>query len=212
MVRSGSETGNPASRKSGFGKSRGEKVRVQHPHPLTGARAASRTVRGRSGGKIRESSKHAFVLRGLNTVILFPQMESKRCPKCDITKPIDAFYNNRRGLSGYCKECTHLTQKQWYAANKSKKVEMNRRWRTNHSKRWKAINNAGRALWRAIKAGDVIRSTECSNAIGFGTLRSQKRQIWRNSLFCSLSLAISRTLIIRAWCYSGGNWSHVRHG
>lgn len=43
-------------------------------------------------------------------------LKLKRCPKCNIEKPIDAFYalSKARAMSGYCRECSRKIQREWW--------------------------------------------------------------------------------------------------
>jgi hypothetical protein len=100
-------------------------------------------------------------------------MDSKRCPKCGITKPVAEFYKHHRNVvSGYCKPCCVIVQREWYANNRQRKSQINRTWRLNNSERRKAMNRACGALWRAIKRGEIVRGTICEQCASTQTIEA----------------------------------------
>jgi hypothetical protein len=119
-------------------------------------------------------------------VLMQEQPSAKRCTKCGETKPLEAFYRNRRNRDGRqvsCKACDRAYKR----ANPEKKRDQERRWRARHPEVARAIGKrsrekrreqiketarrasvspAGRAraaLARAIKRGDMVRPDVCED-------------------------------------------------
>ena len=94
-------------------------------------------------------------------------MESKKCSKCGVEKPVEEFGKNRStkdGLSFYCRPCksksdaaSHVKhreerlkkRKEWAENNKERKREMDRVWR--RSNRW--VNKLSNAKARCRRDG-----------------------------------------------------------
>lgn len=86
----------------------------------------------------------------------------KTCPRCQIVKPPEDYYFNRKGkISSYCKPCCGMVQKEWYEKNKARKSEINKGWRKRNPDRRRVMNTACRLLWKAIKQGLVQRGSSC---------------------------------------------------
>jgi len=59
----------------------------------------------------------------------------KVCSKCNIEKPLDDFYldkRNKSGVTGSCKPCYNLNQKKWKESNLNKVKEIQTNWRKNN--------------------------------------------------------------------------------
>jgi len=58
--------------------------------------------------------------------------QEKRCPKCDCTKPLAAFYRDKTrkdGVQRVCKPCTNRAAKEWARANPDKAAASIRKYR-----------------------------------------------------------------------------------
>lgn len=91
-------------------------------------------------------------------------MENKQCCRCSTVKTVGEFYKSKcakDGLSRYCRDCCKIVQKEWATNNRERKRAINKKWVERHSERRKAMNRSTNALWRAIRAGNVIRGTTC---------------------------------------------------
>lgn len=77
-------------------------------------------------------------------------MDSKHCPRCDTTKPVDDFGINRSHPSGrqtYCKLCTSGYRRERYIADPEKQREKSRRWRAENPEKYREL----RANWAREK-------------------------------------------------------------
>jgi len=64
----------------------------------------------------------------------------KQCFICKEIKSLDLFNRNKRtkdGKSSWCITCTKIKNKEWYAANKARKLESTRTWAQNNPDRVK---------------------------------------------------------------------------
>lgn len=85
-------------------------------------------------------------------------METKRCPRCGETKPLNAFYRQSSGAPMTpCIVCKRETNREYFArpgiARKHARLERERFW-----PRYKAR----RILERAIRAGRLVRPAHCT--------------------------------------------------
>lgn len=74
----------------------------------------------------------------------------KRCQKCKIEKPLDAFYrssSSKDGLQKRCKQCQHVDSAERAKKNPAKHAEAVTRWRKNNYEKYKAY----RARWAREK-------------------------------------------------------------
>ena len=86
----------------------------------------------------------------------------KTCPRCHDTKPLDLFYLKKSGQpQSYCKDCTKMSQKEWARLNRSRKNDINRKWRAVHQDRRKIMMSATNLLWKEIRSGRIIRGQYC---------------------------------------------------
>lgn len=91
---------------------------------------------------------------------------NKFCPCCQADLPIENFYSSKTKTSSKCKQCSRKKQKIWDAANRARKLEINRQWRKRNLSRRKMMMDACNKLWRAIRAGKIIRGTVCQQCGG----------------------------------------------
>lgn len=96
--------------------------------------------------------------------------DMKHCRKCDTTKPLDEFYNNRSASDGkgsYCKPCwsaymreqtvkhrqrKNATTAKWYQRNRERKATQVRAWREVNSDRVRAVQ----AEYRRAHKGELV--------------------------------------------------------
>lgn len=70
-------------------------------------------------------------------------METKRCSKCQVTKPIEEFYKNKatkNGYSSWCKECCNKVTIKWRKEHPEQRKEAQRKHRAKHpeyAKKWR---------------------------------------------------------------------------
>lgn len=115
----------------------------------------------------------------------------KKCTKCGIEKQTTEFHKDKikkDGLRSYCKICASETAKKyreanpeksrehtrkWQKANPEKHRKRERKWRESNPKKFRAItkktrekypekNNARNKFRSGIRAGKIIRPTNCS--------------------------------------------------
>ena len=118
----------------------------------------------------------------------------KICTKCRAQKPLEAFYRERSrrdGLRPWCKSCTNAaiaaramahpeakkqSDQAYYEANKSRRHEQTRQWRSRNPERFREIQRASNhrfrsnhpganaahlAVERALKTGTLVRPSRC---------------------------------------------------
>jgi hypothetical protein len=122
-------------------------------------------------------------------------METKRCTKCEVEKPITDFYRHPKGRPGYrsnCKACLTIYSRERYRRNPEKCNEIGLRWHRanrektnkyardyywrNHAKelarhrewykRHPDRDRATQAVAAAVKRGDLVRPDTCSKCGG----------------------------------------------
>ena len=95
-------------------------------------------------------------------------MKTKYCKKCDTTKSVDNFGNQKSSLDGlrfYCKECSSQSYKKWYYSDIEKSRNISKRWRQNNPesrrasiKRWEEKNPDALKLRQAIRRSYLTKS------------------------------------------------------
>lgn len=86
--------------------------------------------------------------------------ETKRCTRCEITKPISEFpwgkdFRLKAGgaYKSQCKACMNERAKAWQSANYERAAANTKRWRKDNYDQWRERNDAAnRRRWAAIKA------------------------------------------------------------
>src|SRR5258708_9239144 len=69
---------------------------------------------------------------------------SKRCPRCELDLPLDAFVSSPRnplGVYGYCRACHAANVRRYAAINREKVDARVARWLRSHPANWRAIHN-----------------------------------------------------------------------
>lgn len=72
-------------------------------------------------------------------------MESKRCYKCGVVKPLDDYQRHKSkadGRQSYCRECTNEANRVWREANRERAKEASRAWREANKERVREVNRA----------------------------------------------------------------------
>jgi len=90
----------------------------------------------------------------------------KRCTKCGVLKPRDAFYRAagcKDGLRGDCKECFAARSKRWYAENREHVIARVRAWQRANPERVNASQRARRVAHpERGRAGHLRRTFKIS--------------------------------------------------
>lgn len=85
----------------------------------------------------------------------------KHCPRCKVVKDLSEFYANGRKASAYCKGCSKIAQREWYEANKERKADINRAWRSRNVERRKVTQRGSNMIYAAIRKGLIVRAEAC---------------------------------------------------
>jgi len=104
-------------------------------------------------------------------------VETLRCSKCDLVKPISDFLkkkHNKSGYCGYCKSCYNKQQREYmrefreknrkqcreyYARNREERISKVRKYQQENPEKQYAQNKIN----KAIKRGIIERPDNCSN-------------------------------------------------
>jgi hypothetical protein len=137
--------------------------------------------------------------------MLFQAFDTKLCPKCNKTLPVDSFFKNKNrkdGLQGYCKKCKCLRDRQYDFENKDKVNEAARKRRSNEETR----NSHLRALKKYRESHKAIRA---KLQMDRKSAKLQRTPLWltefdRLKIKCYYQVASMRSR------ESGQNW-HVDH-
>lgn len=90
-------------------------------------------------------------------------LADKRCRKCGVVKPLDAFYRDAAGRDGHrpeCKECTAARRKRWYTENKDREIARVADWQRRNAERHRAYQQERRqqpAVKRKNREGHLRR-------------------------------------------------------
>lgn len=83
--------------------------------------------------------------------------DTKQCPDCGETKPLDAehFYRNKRsknGFSSYCKVCTNARNKKWRDENPEQwqriNIESTKEWRKKNPEKQRELSRTQNRQWK----------------------------------------------------------------
>lgn len=88
-------------------------------------------------------------------------MVNKKCSRCGKTKPLSEFSKNaskKGGHNSVCRECTAVSGRQWYEANKELTRSRAREWRKENREGYGAAQKRHRAKYpEKIKARRVVQ-------------------------------------------------------
>lgn len=85
-------------------------------------------------------------------------MQTKRCPKCETTKPLSMFGKDRTTVSGircHCRHCSVIASGKWKRTERGKR--MNVIYVQEHNRRNPGRYRARKAVKIALKGGRLIR-------------------------------------------------------
>lgn len=115
-----------------------------------------------------------------------PDTAYKRCGGCGETKTLEEFHRSKQSRDGRawrCKLCKREGQREWDSANREKKREYVRRYRTKHPEkekenrtRWRDANrdkmHAHAVLQWAVFKGRVVKPESCESCSRSGDLEA----------------------------------------
>ena len=110
-------------------------------------------------------------------------MNSKKCNKCDVVKPLDEFGKcsaNRTGFQSYCAECSSAVGRLFYEKNKANEQEKarqrywdNREDRKEYARKYREANTE--KVFAATKNGKIIiKSTQKNTENNIQVIEKQK--------------------------------------